>query len=48
MAAEPQDRLDGLRVELEGIDRVEIAARVELFERANTTIARELSDLDEV
>ncbi len=42
------DALAALRTELEAVDDVPVGERVELFERANETLAAELAALDEV
>ena len=42
------DSLAALRAELEAVDELPVADRVELFERANETLAAELAALDEV
>ncbi|MFW5933135.1 MAG: hypothetical protein ACOCT8_00220 [Actinomycetota bacterium] len=42
------DALAALRTELEAVDELPLSQRVELFERANTTLAAEPAALDEV
>ena len=42
------DSLAALRAELEAVDELPVAERVEVFERANETLAAELAALDEV
>ena len=42
------DSLAALRAELEAVDDLPVDDRVELFERANETLAAELAALDEV
>jgi hypothetical protein len=47
-AGDVPDRIAALRVQLEQLEQVPLDERVALFDRANTTISRELAELDEV